>query len=164
MGTSRVARDPSSESSEAPVYGIGTYLVPVTIGAAYFVFLAGLVSRHFADPWASVCTTFIHGGLLSAVMTWLWLPPKVDSAVTTRQVTLAGILGITAVAGICISFAAQVMRGQQAALDPSPLAVIPPVIFFSLLYFVFSLPFATFLGVGLYKIGQIVRRRGREQR
>jgi hypothetical protein len=149
-------RDPGRELSEVPVYGLGTYLIPVSIGAAYFAFLGWLVSLQAADRWASVCTTFIHGGLLAAVMTWLWLPPKVESAVTSRQVTLAGILGITAVAGICVSFVAQIMRGQQGALNSSPLAVIPPVIFFALLYFVISLPFATFLGVGLYRIGQII--------
>ena len=156
-----MTRDRSPELTHAPVYGIGTYLIPVTIGAAYFAFLAWLVWLHAADGWVSVSMTLIHGGLLSAVMAWLWLPPKVESAVTSRQVTLAGILGITAVAGICISFVAQTMRGQLAAQNASPLAVIPPVLFFSLLYFVFSLPFATFLGVGLYRIGQIVTRRTR---
>src|SRR5687768_16926251 len=101
MEASPMTRDLSREIAEAPLYGIGTYLVPVTIGAAYFVFLAWLVSLHARDPWANQCTTLIHGGLLSAVMTWLWLPPKVESTMTSGQFTLAGILGITAVILIC---------------------------------------------------------------
>lgn len=154
-----MTRDLSREISEEPLYGIGTYLVPVTIGAAYFVFLAWLVSLHAGDPWVNQCATLIHGGLLSAVMTWLWLPPKVEPSMTARQFTLAGILGITAVILICISYVAQLVRGQQTAVNDSPLAVVLPVVFFSLLYFVFSLPFATFLGVGLFRIGQVVMRR-----
>lgn len=154
--------DRPPEISDPPPYGVGTYLVPVFIGVGYFVLLAMVVSLGAPHPWTTRVMTIIHGALLSTVTTWLWLPQKQEPSVTSQQFTLGGFLGIIAVAAICISFAAQATRRPQAGFNSSPLAVIPAILFFSLMYFVFSLPFATFLGVGLFRIGQIVMRIRRE--
>lgn len=150
--------DGQYDTPDPPPLDAATYLIPVAVGACYFAFVVWLASLQARDPGAAVCTTLIHGALLSAVMAWLWLRARDGVSVTPRQVTLAGIFGATAVAAICISFAAQVTRAQVVQAD-SPVETVAAVIVIALLYFVFSVPFASFLGVGVMRMGEIVLRR-----
>lgn len=158
-----MALTPRPDAAYPPLAGIGTYMVPVLVGLGYFVFLGWLVSHHAPGGARPMLMTLLHGGLFAAAMTWLWWPGDEQRAPRPRQITLRGILGATAVAGICVSYVAQVIRSAPASQSDSALQSLPGILLFAGLYFICSLPYASILGVGATRIGQVLLRNRRRK-
>ena len=150
---------------------LGWMLSGVGISVVYFLFVAWtVVVSTGCDFSTALWLTAIHATLFAGIMTWALQAARRREFAVREQLSLRSLILIIATVAVCLSFSSQAVRLRDSEDSGSlvfgafdvygPVAKFPAAasqtlydaLYIGFVYLVCSLPFAAFLGNGLYWI------------